>query len=33
VEFLKKRKYLLRLVAAIVGAALGIGVAHLPFSE
>ncbi len=32
-EFLKKRKYLLRLVAAIVGAALGIGVAHLPFSE
>ncbi|HSA33653.1 MAG TPA: adenylate/guanylate cyclase domain-containing protein [bacterium] len=32
-EFLKKRKYLLRLVAALVGAALGIGIAHLPFSE
>ncbi len=32
-EFLKKRKYLLRLIAALCGAALGIGVAHLPFSQ
>lgn len=32
-DFLKKRKYLLRLIAAIVGAALGVGIAHLPFSE
>jgi len=33
VEFLKKRKYLLRLIAALCGAALGVVIAQLPFSE